>query len=915
MNKVISAVFFLLAVFVLCTNIACAVTVYNAGGLVFRVADDQQNMTIDNAGDFSGITNKIVIIDGKTSSQLNIGTIYNGLSIIPKYYSALSKLSVILEFKNEGTQQRWIEVGMDMTASSSSSWTFWDGNRIHNSTTNMNISRNSVIGTFPAVALFTSNNGICIGLDPMQLISYLASGVQSTNGILSTLNHRVRIVIDPGKSEYIQYIVFGFNGSDKENGIVQRYADSYPMCFNSTTGIDPRILTPSSHYFAWQGYGTTNPENLRRARAGWDWCYAPFKRNGDIYGKEEYWNYTPPYGPIKDSNNIGVTSTTAQEFRGKRTVAFANRSKNFDNAMMFYNPSSLWCEQSLALQEYPDARTNEAGYDCIYSKYVTGWDVDVRMFPGSNSWGDAVRGDLENILLENDISGFAFDVASGEVPVHQVNTPSVALSPGRAYDENGVFVLEAVEVARLMDFVHSKTTLNGHVAGIVSNLGSWGNFMTAFRSDSVISERLSWETQYGPIGPTRYMLGRKTLDYFAFMYNAQNILDWGAIPTARQVYANQGLADYLTLESIAKGTTPAHGLTYYLKGKGPLQQVGLNYMLDAMPELVQRGWNPSPRMTAGNANVWLSRYGKGIQSFIGASNASTTPYNGPVSVVNSANGNLACIFAGYKGEPMQNTLTYANSTIQTNLAAKQFVVGKTVVAISLPLNYAGTITAQASVADNLNEIITTVNFGSINSANYTLTGEIPEGYTLTSFKINGLNKAVPVNNNVFVTKQPLANNSALEMKFTSKYFNLTSAQLLSYPFLGEIASKPVYIIVPELASEDELYAAYRLWTYFDYYMSCPGESSSGFRTRAIVARKQLSGYKKIVFGYDFVTRTETTLSDRIGPSNYIISISKTAGKTTLSDKKIIIQNIDSKELYNQCLIMMRKLDTKYTTLY
>ena len=194
----------------------------------------------------------------------------------------------------------------------------------------------------------------------------------------------------------------------------------YPKMFNPTPNIDPRVQTPGSTYMVWQGYGVYSPEYLRRGRAGWEWCYAPFKRTGDIYGRDKFWDYTIALPPIKKFLDFRPGDISAKEFRDERKKMFVNRDIAYDNAMMFYVPACVWCERVLAEKEYPDAIINEKGFDCAHdSAWVTGHDKEVRIFPGENKYGNVAREDLKNILLENDISGFAFDCATGEATVHR----------------------------------------------------------------------------------------------------------------------------------------------------------------------------------------------------------------------------------------------------------------------------------------------------------------------------------------------------------------------------------------------------------------------------------------------------------------------------------------------------------------
>jgi hypothetical protein len=204
-------------------------------------------------------------------------------------------LSLILTFDNRGEEQRWLEAGVNLDLAMGADWEFWDGLNTVSGAPALAHMRDTLPGVFPAAAVYTPQAGVALGIEPMQLLSYLRSSVTSDDGRHARFEYATRIVVDPGTSEQVEFVVTAFEGNYGHFGVLQRYVDAFPDAFSSRPGADPRVSLTGAQYRAWS---VNNPEMCRRSYSGWEWAYAPFRRTGDIYGHREFWEYTParPFG-------------------------------------------------------------------------------------------------------------------------------------------------------------------------------------------------------------------------------------------------------------------------------------------------------------------------------------------------------------------------------------------------------------------------------------------------------------------------------------------------------------------------------------------------------------------------------------------------------------------------------------------
>ncbi|MGI6081714.1 MAG: hypothetical protein ACOYEP_02445, partial [Limnochordia bacterium] len=708
----------------------CLGQVLNTADLAFELQQEDFRL-LNLEPDFSEAVGRIVLRDGRSHQELALplaegacreenGVLFmewalpQELQVRASVAARRAHLSVALEFENQGQEQRWLETGVNMNLSLNTDWSLWDGLDTVAGAAELSHIQDTLQGVFPAAAVYTSNAGIGVGIEPMQLLSYLRSNVISDDGRHADFEYATRIVVDPGTSERVEFILTAFDGRWGHFGLLQRYADEFVEAFRPLPGVDPRVALSGAQYRAWTA---NDPEMCRRSFSGWEWAYAPFRRTGDIYGHREFWEYEPPrpFGSTR-----GLDHEQYHEWRRQQFL----RGVNCDVAMMFYVPSGIWVEYQLAQERFSETMLRESGVTIVKNDpWVTGHDNEVRVFPFGNAYAEQFRDDMRRVVDEVNMQGFAFDVANGGVRVYAHNTKGVMEAPGRAFDEKGVFVEEGVAIALLMDYAHALSK-DGRPMAVVSNPSAKGVYMTVFRSDAAMFEAPPWKIHGTAPEHLRARLGHKTLVWWeGWEYEELLNTDRGS---AEVQEAFLGVVDYMILKSLELGALPAAS---YMRGVPRLGQV-----LPMLAELVQAGWQPVSAVTGGPEGLWLSRYGQGGRSYVTAGNATLESFEGRLSVDNRFLGGLDYLFTHFDGQRLRNTVHARTTDLEVVVPSRQPFVSRTALGIR-PVERA--VAAAVSQVDDLSSMATEVVFELDSSQNLSFVIETPTGYSLGRIELNG----------------------------------------------------------------------------------------------------------------------------------------------------------------------------------
>lgn len=708
-------------------------------------------------------------------------------------YSVARCLVWRVSCRNLHTEPIWLEIGPQLHLQfAARAYTIFEGWEDVDSPQGPIVSTR-LEGNMPLVCAWQGRATVAVGLEPSQLVSYLRHEFEPKPNRAARLACVTRIVVDPGREESLRFVLIGAPGEWGKYEVFEAYYDSFPNWFCPHSNVDRRLCEGSTQYLAWPA-GPWTPEMARRLYGGWEWCYAPFRRTGDIVGRKELWDYQPARPPDK------TRALPREEFLRWRKERFQDGTRRCDVAMMFYIPAQIWCEETLARERYVDALITDPKQKTYFNTpWVTGHDNELRVFPLETSFGCQSYADMAQIAEELDIAGFAFDTAGGAA---RYTGPALAQLPHRAWDEQlGVYCGENVAIAKLMDYVHTLQK-QGRPLGVVANPMAYGTYMSCFHADSAMLERNPWSTTRTESDRLRWKMGHKTLVWWED-YDVQDFVDIQTISREQLIAIYKGLADFTLLQSLRVGYIPTPNFT--------LGMAKLVRWLPAIVECVQTGWEPVPAAHC-PAPLWATRYGKGLRTLLAVAHETGQPVEGDILIDNKRLGAGVYLFSRYDGSARTNRVTK----------------GQTCIRLQVPVRTPELLRAQLNIipAEAVQEARVEAHMGlSQGTLRAVLKGNgsarliwrLPSDMTLAAAKANGKPLAPKVDGDAYAScSLKLAGQTEFVAQFTSTLFQLPEEQLVNFPFVKE--GQPNCVIVlsaPHSAAQQ--HAAFRLQEYFRYW--------------------------------------------------------------------------------------------------
>jgi len=602
---------------------------------------------------------RLFVLDAETGEQISLPT-PPGADVMV-YWSTRPNgrwRYASLKVQNRLDRQLRLEIGLRVQAGRSFT-EFFDGERVWAADSPRAADR--FTGRFPLTTLADAGACIALGYAPDQWLSYLRHGFTAHDDGGVNLETATRIVVDSGAQGRVDFLIGGFTSQWGHREALHWYYKSFPAFFKPNGAVDARAGLNGGSYLAWNT--SPYPEMCRRLHVGWDWCYAPFRRTGDIYGRSRFWQYTPAR---KFSTDRAQTLEDYHQWRKKR---FDN-GKRCDVAMMCYIPSQIWCEEQLAREQYADALiTDKRAKTYFDTPWVTGHDNELRVFPHKTSFGKQSLIDMAALAAENNIQGFAFDTANGGARYYG---PHVNQCRGRAWDDVGVFVDEGIAIAELMDWCHRNQTRHGEPLAVVSNPGGAPCYLTPFRSDAAMIESDPTSVRHGSAQVLRRLLGHKTMVFWE-NYAIEELLDCENLTADEMMDALNGLADYTIIASLRMAAMPT-----------PRICLGIRKLAQWMPllaEIALAGWQPVPAATC-DVGLTMSRAGEGLRQFVMTGNEGAEDAAGTIQVDNRWLAQGAMLFAARGARQTQNTLSNGCTSVSFTLPSREALVLRSALALS-----------------------------------------------------------------------------------------------------------------------------------------------------------------------------------------------------------------------------------------
>lgn len=885
-----------LAIAFLCTAFTYADIRSSEGGYIITtdavgmILDKSANIKLSSSVYDSTSIPAITLYNGKSNDQpISLGfpvslAIKNGI-LQYKYATNNGSLNVTMEFvtsgnyvtcrmavSNDSGEQLWVKPALNLPLFfKGSSINYWDGTTLAEGFSGAAVN-NRLFGQFPAVAVYDGEAGLSVGIPATQVSSYIEASLNYTS--TKTLSYAVKMVVDPGKTETCEFIIFGFKPEYGYSNAVDLYYNKYPSCFKPADGIDLRALTTGEAQWAQSfevAHTSESYEQFRRSYSGIIWWYAPFRKAGDWWGSEEEWKI-----PLKHENEMEARfKVPLPEFQAerRRIVKSAALKGTYPLAYIIG-----WCEEGLAKRKYPNQiLVSYDGSMLLRDAWVQGFTSDQCMWWGGK-FAEDTRTDIAKLVKDLEITGIAFDCADGGARARESN--DITGFPGRAYDEHGVYCEQGISIGRMMDYVHSLKKGNTRMA-TWANLNAPGSYLVSTHTDTALIEpSLSEVMQDIPkYERMRYMLGSKPRQFYLFLgaETIGNTVDWKSM-SAQQIRSYyRDLWDRALLLSFKLAMLPASDMVN-----------GYSKMIKGMPvltTLVTEGWQPVPAIKL-NADLWTSRYGKDLKSYIFVGNQSDTKQALNAAVDNKYLGKGAYLFSKYDGSELKNDVTNGQTHLDFSLESKDYQVIKAQVKVATNSDISGQVKETCDFSGGTTTVTITGNHPEIALVSV----RIPSGVSLASVTVNTKLSAYRVLNDQVNVRTKLGMNTQIKVQWKSKVFLTSSKKLLDYPFVTSDTQPNCTIIINDNADEWDTAAANRLSEYFRYYyQEVKGKSVN------IPVMKKSSAY--------------STKSNMI----FIGKSAKPSGQGTISitGNMINITAPDSRSRHALAFQLMQVLDKKY----
>lgn len=742
---------------------------------------------------------------------------------------------------------------------------YWDGFK-ERPESMPGLRRTELMYTFPACALYGKTSGLALGLEAHQIFSEIENGISKTTP--ARFYYEVKTVVDPQKTETVEFVLFAFRPDYGYRNALDIYYRIFPDVVRTTPGVDPRATE-------WGGATGSMGEPDRRACGRWVWDYAPFKACGDWYGSTDVWDKCS----FEESTKSQPIFKTPETYRAFRKNRIEIQDKLGDVASMFYIIS--WCDIVLAEYRYSDAIITDP--ECI-NRIGPGWvhgnSTEYRMWWWNNRFAADTMRDLKKLSEELPISGFAIDCAgsAGGGAHAKCRNPGAENSPGRAYDDKGIFCDESVAVAKMTDYIHSLTRGDRRM-GVVMNGGV--QYPLAFRTDAALFEGspISAMMAVDELAAHRVLLGHKPM---MTMYdlrphdNIGKLINWKDFPPAklREIYRSQW--DYLLLLCLQYSAYPRSQFVYGAER-------WMRYA-PAVCEVLAQGWEPIPAFRL-DRNLWHARYGRGLSSYLFIGNQTLDETDTTIQVDNAVLGNGCFVFREYFGREITNTILAGKTEISCRLKPHEILLLKPLAAIGGISN----ANADCAESDDVSEGTIRVKIKKPDRKEANVSVRLPKEVAAQTVVVNGTPaQFTVVEGGVAFPAVLRSGDNEIVVQWRSPVFAASRKALYEFPFLTDKGGAGCSIVLEGETNEVDRCAALRLQDYFKVYT------------------KGMTNGAEIVLPIVNAPPAEDA-------AVLVIRGGKNPVQVAMEGRRLVLQGPDAESRYVLMNHMMRILDGKYVS--
>ena len=317
------------------------------------------------------------------------------------------------------------------------------------------------------------------------------------------------------------------------------------------------------------------------------------------------------------------------------------------------------------------------------------WDV-VEVFPWGTSVGQAFTRDYKALIESGlNLSGFSFD---SNVAAGKYRGPATSKLPGRAWDDNGVFVSEGIGQALMADYIHSLKT-NGHRAAVAANQPGT-HYAAAFRIDAAILE-IGYGNVISPRGTlvareyARAQSGHKPRNLYSGFHDIAEAIGlfrgWETMSPIQIRQTMETIQDRMLIFALAYGWN-----------LDPDMVMGDARMIRYAPVITNlnyHGWQPISAMKPAGANplLYLSRYGDVNRAFLCIGNDSKQHTKTQIALDAKPFGHRRAFLTDYWGAAVPMRFSGNNGNFAIDLAPHDVFVLQTCVLLGGQQDIAGEV--------------------------------------------------------------------------------------------------------------------------------------------------------------------------------------------------------------------------------
>jgi len=232
-------------------------------------------------------------------------------------------------------------------------------------------------------------------------------------------------------------------------------------------------------------------------------------------------------------------------------------------------------------------------------------------------------------------------------------------------------------------------------------------------------------------------------------------------------------------------------------------------------EVMKQGWQAVPAMTA-NEKLWLSRYGKGINSFLVISNPSRETIQTKIKIDNSYLGEGNYLFSTYDGETVDCKMSKNRTFITTDLSPHEAKVYRALVEIEgEPLEGNGKVCYDPFPLEQGKLIATITTSG--NSGSRNVCCNLPVGAHVKNIYFNNREvKEWSQKKNKVKFSVNLKSRNRLEIVYSPQVILKNKPkEFQNFPFIAN--EKPNCVIITD---KENYVSAQRISAYFEYWYLC-----------------------------------------------------------------------------------------------